>query len=413
MSDVPFRLIHAADLHLDQPLGGLAEIPAHLRDLCVEAPRMAAARMFESARQQRAEVIVLAGDVIDPSVCGLAALRWLNDEFERAAAASIRVLWAGGKVDSAARWPRGWKLPANVHRFEGGPPQIVTHESRSGHRLEFIGSGTPLDRGAALSRWAAKTHGEPRVLIAHGNVARGKMADTGRDYWALGGRHQPLRKQIGSTLWRYAGTTQARATCEASPHGATLVELNRAGHFSMQAITCDAVRYRVEQVSVPIDSDAAHLESILHGRLEPIAKEATGLSVLVWWRLSGECRAMLRDDKKARQLLASLRQASGSREPPVWSVRLDWEPAPLVAGVSGDGTATDDFLRELSAWNALESPTAADAALASHAATRPPAWLRDGFRRAWKSWKEPDARQRLMAHAAHLGRELIEREPVA
>ena len=67
----PLRFLHASDLRLERPLGGLTEVPPHWRGLCAEAPRQAAARAFELAREERCDFVVLSGDVVDPELAGL------------------------------------------------------------------------------------------------------------------------------------------------------------------------------------------------------------------------------------------------------------------------------------------------------------------------------------------------------
>ena len=43
------RLLHASDLHLEQPIYGLAEVPDHVRELLIESPYHAAEQVFEAA----------------------------------------------------------------------------------------------------------------------------------------------------------------------------------------------------------------------------------------------------------------------------------------------------------------------------------------------------------------------------
>ena len=49
MSQPPLRFVHAGDLHLECPLGGVAEVPEHLRELLLDAPFLAAQQVFETA----------------------------------------------------------------------------------------------------------------------------------------------------------------------------------------------------------------------------------------------------------------------------------------------------------------------------------------------------------------------------
>ena len=61
MSQPPLRLVHASDLHLENPLGGVAEVPDHLRDVFLNAPYLAAEQVFELAISEGADALLLAG----------------------------------------------------------------------------------------------------------------------------------------------------------------------------------------------------------------------------------------------------------------------------------------------------------------------------------------------------------------
>src|SRR5262245_61855813 len=95
----PFRFLHASDLHLERPLSGITEAPDHLRSLFLEAPYQAAERLFELAVSEKVDFVVLAGDVLDPSLCGPRGPIFLCEQFRLLNDRSIVVYWAGGEVD--------------------------------------------------------------------------------------------------------------------------------------------------------------------------------------------------------------------------------------------------------------------------------------------------------------------------
>jgi len=77
------KFLQASDLHLEQPLYGLTEVPDHLRELLLEAPLQAAARVFETAILEDVDFVILAGDVINPHTAGPHAMAFLLDQFEQ------------------------------------------------------------------------------------------------------------------------------------------------------------------------------------------------------------------------------------------------------------------------------------------------------------------------------------------
>ena len=92
----PIRLVHASDLHLEQPIYGLADVPDHLRELLVEAPYQAAEQVFETALAENADALLLAGDVLNVDRAGPPAIVLLLDQFARLGDRGIQVFWAGG-----------------------------------------------------------------------------------------------------------------------------------------------------------------------------------------------------------------------------------------------------------------------------------------------------------------------------
>ena len=59
------RLLHAADLHLDSPMRGLAAYDgAPVEDLRL-ATRVALANLVDVAIEERVDLVVLAGDLFD------------------------------------------------------------------------------------------------------------------------------------------------------------------------------------------------------------------------------------------------------------------------------------------------------------------------------------------------------------
>ena len=65
-----FKFIHASDLHLDQSLKGLAELPAHLKTVLANAPYESATRVFDTAISERADFVLLSGDLFDLELGG-------------------------------------------------------------------------------------------------------------------------------------------------------------------------------------------------------------------------------------------------------------------------------------------------------------------------------------------------------
>ena len=89
MSHHPLRFVHAADFHLEQPPGGVSEVPDCLRELFIESVFWAAERVFETARAQQADFVLLSGDLLDPPRTGPRGPIFLAEQFEKLDKASM------------------------------------------------------------------------------------------------------------------------------------------------------------------------------------------------------------------------------------------------------------------------------------------------------------------------------------
>src|SRR6185295_8010552 len=124
----PFRFLHASDLHLEQPLHGFPSAPDHLRRLCIDAPYLAAERVFDAALKEDVAFVLLAGDVVNLTTAGARAVCFLQEQFERLAQRKIHVYWAGGECDSPEHWPNSLHWPENVTAFPAGRVQEIVFQ---------------------------------------------------------------------------------------------------------------------------------------------------------------------------------------------------------------------------------------------------------------------------------------------
>ena len=81
MSGQSFRFLHASDFHLEEPLGGLAEVPPHLGELFLDAPFTAAERVFDVAVRERVDFVILSGDILEPTLAGPRGISFLLNQF--------------------------------------------------------------------------------------------------------------------------------------------------------------------------------------------------------------------------------------------------------------------------------------------------------------------------------------------
>src|SRR5690554_2805323 len=199
-----FRFLHAADLHLDTPFGGIARVSEALRGRLMDASLAALDGLVDAALAHSVDFVVLAGDLYDGADRGIRAQLRVLGAFEKLSAAKIPVFIVHGNHDpvlegwSAIRaWPEGVHVfgvdEVEVHRLEIRG-QVVTVSGISYGRRDVTENLALRFERPAVSGMDDGFH----VAVLHANV--GSAADhaayspcvledlvgRGYDYWALG-----------------------------------------------------------------------------------------------------------------------------------------------------------------------------------------------------------------------------------
>ncbi|MCC6124342.1 MAG: hypothetical protein IT426_05245 [Pirellulales bacterium] len=352
---------------MDQPLGGVSEVPGHLRELFIEAPYLAAEKVFEAAVLEGAAFLILAGNILRPLLAGPRAFLFLCEQFEKLAARGIDVYWSGGELDAPDDWPASLHLPGNVHVFPRGrvDEYLVSLEGIPAARI----SGTSREQRQPIrtGEFRPDSAGLFTVAVACGE-ADASMHDRGIHYWALGGRHErdtasrdvlvPGRTQghedhspaASQTIIHYCGTPQGRRPDESGVHGCTLVQVDERNQARTAPIPCDAARWPAERIVIEPTATRQDLELRLRERLQSLRDASPKMNLLVSWTVAGEGELAreLHRGRLASELLEGLRAEFGFDSPAAWSIGLEAE---LVEAIPPQWyereTIRGDFLRAL------------------------------------------------------------------
>lgn len=399
--DVAVRFLHAGDLRLEQPPGGLAEVPDHLRASLLDAPRRAAEKVFEAALKHRVDFVALAGNVLDPRLAGPRNIVWLDEQFARLERQAIPVYWAGGPADNFERWLDAWHVGPGVHRFALDRVEHAIYR-RSGEPLvEILGTSTRHSTALEAGHFAPITEAPYRVVVAHGELDAQAIQSHPIHYWALGGRHARQSLFTHPTTAHYCGTAQARGFAESGPRGCTLVEIDESGRARTTFLPTDAVRYCDSHVTVDEGTTGEQLFEILSERLLELLVDPFGPELLVRFTVEGSASlaARLSSGKAAAELLHKLRGLHGSKRPSAWVVAIDARTdGRLREELYDEETLLGEYLRSLRHYeqHADEQVHLTGYLAERHAAVNPIALL-----------DEPAVRRQALADAASLGIELL------
>lgn len=256
------KLLHAADLHLDSPFEGLSRGKAAIRR--GEQRRLLSA-LAETARREKVDAVLLAGDLID----GTTAYSETAEEL----AQSLRgcgapVFIAPGNHDYVSLRSPYLKneMPGNVHVFTTGEIECVELGDIG---VRVYGAAFTDAHSAPLLRGftAPREDGVVNILCMHGEVCAGEskynaiseadLAASGMDYAALGHVHKESGLcRAGQTWYAWPGCPEGRGFDETGEKHIYIVELG-AGECEVHPVVIAARRY--ESISVDVTGADARL----------------------------------------------------------------------------------------------------------------------------------------------------------
>ncbi len=387
MQHTTIRFVHASDLHLERPVGGLSEPPDHLQQLLVDAPYLAAERVFDCAVAEAVDFLLLAGDVVDVHWGGARAVAFLGEQFDRLAQHGIHIYWAGGNADRYQQWQRLVHQWPNVHLFPSGRVERLVHLRGDTPVASLLGISRRKGEPLPAAQFRPDPDGLPSIGVVYGLPVPRAVLQSGFRYLALGGSHQ--RKDLsmaahtsasqtlsvlqrhdgagaeqqdderGLSDWgsadqpqvpaHFPGTPQGRSAQQLGPHGCTLVEI-APRRTDIHFRPTDALRWIAAQLTIDPATTRHALEDLFRHHIQQLRDSSPGIDLLVRWRISG--RGQLADQLQhgplAEELLGWLRREFGYGPPACWSVSLEVQPdQSAIALASEQDTVLGDLLRQL------------------------------------------------------------------
>ena len=237
------RFVHAADVHLDTPF---RRHDASLRQRLQQAGRDAFSALVDLTLEERADALLIAGDLFDNDWLTIATERVLTRELARLTDAGITVVYTTGNHDPGRTNYRATHIDwpsSNFHLHASRTPQrIPVH--RGGERVGWVvtaGHQTTHESTNLASTFPPAPGPQPAVALLHADVGGAQGApddeagnvyapaalsdlDPGYDYWALGHIHKRQRLREDSPAW-YPGNLQGRDFSETGAKGALVVDL--------------------------------------------------------------------------------------------------------------------------------------------------------------------------------------------
>lgn len=353
-----FKFVHAADLHLDSPLLGLASKSADFAARVEQASRQAFENLLDLAIAEEAAFVVLAGDVFDGDLRNFQTGLYFTAAMRRLEDAGIRVFLIAGNHDAENRYASRLKYSANVHLFPhkvAGSVDlqdlgVAVHGQSFGQRdvMENIARAYPTPQAGrfnigVLHTACAGSEGPHQVYAP---CTLEQLVNHGYDYWALGHVHARTVLNAHPHVV-YPGNLQGRHAREAGPKGATLVTVTDGSVTDCEHRDLDVVRWARATIDISQGGNIQDVLDLARDAVEPICVEARDRPVAIRLRLEGEsalhAELMLAPGSIREDLEALLASLAGE----IWLEKLEIGTQAPAAAMAADPTVSGGLRSEI------------------------------------------------------------------
>ncbi len=328
------KILHAADLHIDSPLRGLAAYEGAPVDEIRGATRRAVENLVATAIARAVDLVVVAGDVFDGEWKDYNTGLFWRGQLARLHEAGIPVVLIAGNHDAVSEVGRHLRLPPSVTMLDTTRPDTV----RLDHLDLAVVGQSYATRAVTVDMAASYPVADPALFTLgllhtslNGRPGHEPYAPTtldvlrsrGYQYWGLGHIHQ--REVVCTDPWVvFPGNTQGRHARELGTRGATLVTVEGGEVRSVEALSLDVVRWAECQVDISGHTRLDDVWDAARVALEAAVADAGTALVAARVRITGRSAlhaALWREPERAAAEVRGL--AAGRGDLWVEKVRLD------------------------------------------------------------------------------------------
>ncbi len=269
-------VLHAADFHLGSPFSALSPQKAAIRQ---GEQRAAFQKVISLCREQKIQLLLLAGDLLDQLHFPAEQMRFVIDSF--AGIPDTIVVIAPGNHDPYTKdspyATEEW--PDNVHVFTGEFTSFYFPEIGAavwGAAFTGIRAVKTLCPPGFSVHHSSYPEDTVNIVLMHGEIAETRaekhsynaiakewIAQSGADYAALGHVHDRSDiNKAGSTFYAYPGCPEPRGFDEPGPRGVYLGTLSK-GQADLEFVPVNMRSYFCPEISVDGAGTNQQIEEIV------------------------------------------------------------------------------------------------------------------------------------------------------
>lgn len=296
-----FKFVHAADIHLDSPLRGLARYEGAPVERIRTATRQAFNNLVDVTLAEEADFLLIAGDLYDGDWKDYNTGLFFAAQMSKLREAGVKVFVVAGNHDAASQISRQLCMPDNVVRFSARKPQTVVLEDLG---VAVHGQGFP--KGAVTEDLSLAY---PQAVPGFFNIGMLHTSLNGReghepyapctieglltrgyDYWALGHVH---RREVlcQDPFIVFPGNIQGRHIRETGAKGCTVVGVEDGRVSAVEHRDLDVLRWVVHDLDVTGASSPEEVVEMLGSAVKEQLDQSDGRPLAVRLHIVGMCRA--------------------------------------------------------------------------------------------------------------------------
>lgn len=355
------KFLHAADIHLDSPLSGLARYEGAPVEQMQSATRRAFINLIDLAYTEAVDFVLLAGDLYDVDWKDYNTGLFFNQQMSRLREANIPVFMVFGNHDAGNSITRQLRLPENVTEFSHSQPEtkVLEHLGVAIHGQSFANKAITDDLSAAYPNSIpgyfniGLLHTSLNGRQGHANYAPCTMPGLlshGYDYWALGHIHK--REVLREKPWVvFSGNLQGRHVRETGAKGCSLVKV-KDEQASVTHVPLDVFRWEVCQLDVSEITRADEVVDQARGAVTQSMQNADGRPLALRFTIDGASGVHNELHSNTERWINEIRAtATDASLGNVWVEKVSLQTRALGANTESDEGPLDilrDFLRTLS-----------------------------------------------------------------